>query len=248
MLVLVCRRAMAAHAPTPGNDMMTQKAELRKRIKADLKAVEVSALADQSASICRHLQSAMSEQGGAGRDALQSAERIVAYLACERLREVDLSAVVESTLSARKALFVPRVNDKSSNMSMLRITSLDGLQQVPQFGIVEPTDTDEHGKPREDVIRDKALPDAVLLPGLGFDRSGGRLGRGGGYYDKFLNNVLALARELGRPRPLLVGVAFREQVVERVPMAAHDARCDAVLTPDGWSTWPLPGREGLAKW
>lgn len=62
--------------------------------------------------------------------------------------------------------------------------------------------------------------DLVLLPGLAFDRSGHRLGYGGGYYDRFLPACPA-------PR---VALAFSLQIVEAVPREPHDLRADVVVT------------------
>jgi 5-formyltetrahydrofolate cyclo-ligase len=69
-------------------------------------------------------------------------------------------------------------------------------------------------------------PDLVLVPGLAFDRAGHRLGRGGGFYDRFLET-------LPSPRPTLCGVCFSCQIVPAVPREAHDARVDFVLTEEG---------------
>ena len=74
--------------------------------------------------------------------------------------------------------------------------------------------------------------DVILLPLLGFDVHGTRLGQGGGHYDR----ALAFARR-GR-RPLLVGLAYSVQCVERLPREPHDVRLDAVITEKGlqWLT------------
>ncbi len=70
----------------------------------------------------------------------------------------------------------------------------------------------------------EVTPDLIIVPLLAFDRSGGRLGQGGGYYDR----TLARLRAAG---PLLaVGLAYAAQEVERVPMDAFDQRLDGVLT------------------
>jgi len=69
-------------------------------------------------------------------------------------------------------------------------------------------------------------PDLVLVPGLAFDRSGFRLGRGGGFYDRFLES-------LSFPRPVLCGVCFSRQIVPAVPREPHDARVDWILTEEG---------------
>lgn len=71
----------------------------------------------------------------------------------------------------------------------------------------------------------KVEPDIVLMPLLGFDKHGTRLGYGGGYYDR----TLAAAVK----RPKLVGLAFACQEIEDIPRDAHDIPLDAVVTEEG---------------
>lgn len=92
--------------------------------------------------------------------------------------------------------------------------------QPNRYGIPEPAVTPETMLPAE------AL-DVVLVPMLAFDRRGHRLGHGGGYYDR----TFAFLRECERPsRPLLVGVAYAFQEIERLPHAAWDVPLDYVAT------------------
>lgn len=83
-----------------------------------------------------------------------------------------------------------------------------------RYGIREP-------RPSLPAVRLDAL-DAVLVPGLAFDRRGGRLGRGAGYYD----------RAFGDPqeRPLLVGFTYSGRLIDEIPLEAHDQRMDALVT------------------
>ncbi len=74
------------------------------------------------------------------------------------------------------------------------------------------------------------LPEIVLVPLLAFDAFGGRLGYGGGYYDR----AMARLRATDTP-PLFVGVAYSMQEVEQVPLEAQDALLDGVLTELGVS-------------
>ncbi|MCX6971383.1 MAG: 5-formyltetrahydrofolate cyclo-ligase [Verrucomicrobia bacterium] len=67
--------------------------------------------------------------------------------------------------------------------------------------------------------------DLILVPGLAFDLRGGRLGRGRGFYDRFLSNA----------RGLRVGVCFEDQIVGDVPEEPHDLRMDFVVTPSAIS-------------
>ena len=92
--------------------------------------------------------------------------------------------------------------------------------ELNKYGIPEPRDG------RIDALRANEL-DVVLVPLLGFDRSGHRLGFGGGWYDR------SFAFLHGRPgigRPLLVGVGYAMQEVERIPLEPWDVRLDYVAT------------------
>lgn len=71
----------------------------------------------------------------------------------------------------------------------------------------------------------QAEPDVVLMPLLGFDAKGTRLGYGGGYYDRTLARL--------RKRPRLVGLAFAAQELKDIPRAEHDMPLDAVITEAG---------------
>jgi 5-formyltetrahydrofolate cyclo-ligase len=68
--------------------------------------------------------------------------------------------------------------------------------------------------------------DIVFVPGLAFDRKGLRLGRGKGYYDRFLASL-----DGSSPRPVRCGIAFAEQFVEEVPIESHDRPVDVLFTP-----------------
>jgi 5-formyltetrahydrofolate cyclo-ligase len=82
------------------------------------------------------------------------------------------------------------------------------------FGILEPAET-----------APEVLPDIVIAPLVGVDRSGARLGYGGGFYDR----TMAAWRRRGH-RPPLVGLAFETQLVPRLPAGRHDVRLDALIT------------------
>lgn len=94
--------------------------------------------------------------------------------------------------------------------------SWDALRRG-RFGVLEP--------PAGAVVRPQA-GDVVVVPGVAFDRDGGRLGRGRGYYDR--------AFPVGAEEaPRLVGFAYSVQLVERVPCDSRDRRMDAIVTEDG---------------
>ncbi|MDA8265416.1 MAG: 5-formyltetrahydrofolate cyclo-ligase [Actinomycetota bacterium] len=88
----------------------------------------------------------------------------------------------------------------------------------------EPLEPTSYG-PREPRLRrhvETSAIDAVILPGLAFDRRGARLGYGGGYYDRFLRGLPAM--------PALIAIGFAEQVVEQVPATSDDVSVDVIVT------------------
>jgi 5-formyltetrahydrofolate cyclo-ligase len=129
--------------------------------------------------------------------------------------EPDTRPLFAMLQGAGKAIFLPRCL-ADGRMEMAQAGRWEDL--VPgRFDILEP--------PQHAVGCPVSSLDLLLMPGVAFDSQGGRLGRGGGFYDR------ALAGEQTGPRRLGVGFAF--QVVERVPVADHDRRVDGLLTERG---------------
>ena len=131
--------------------------------------------------------------------------------------EVETRAILEEALAGRKKVFVPVVADRARrHLVVAQIKDLGkDLAHRGHYGIPHPLKLSS----RE--ISLKQL-DLVILPGVAFDRSGRRLGRGGGYFDRFLPKVPVRV-----PR---VGLAFKFQVVKQLPSEAHDQPVSKVLT------------------
>ncbi len=86
--------------------------------------------------------------------------------------------------------------------------------------------------------------DLILAPGVAFDHTGGRLGHGKGYYDRYLTRAEQWATKRGVPAPVTVALALREQVLppsERVPADERDRVLDGIIAPDGTSLRSLRG-------
>ena len=96
------------------------------------------------------------------------------------------------------------------------------------FGIREPP-------PESPVLRLDEISDCsvmVIVPGVAFDRGKSRLGRGGGYYDRFLRRLESKSRV-----QYLLGVCFYEQLVPEVPWGSHDIPVNGVVT-DRYTDFP----------
>uniref|UniRef100_A0A7S3QMX2 5-formyltetrahydrofolate cyclo-ligase n=2 Tax=Dunaliella tertiolecta TaxID=3047 RepID=A0A7S3QMX2_DUNTE len=223
------QRAMAEQQHM-GSDTAPQESKqaARKAIKAGLLKMPQDQMEAESAAIARHVLDA---------PFFSNSQNLGIYVHCARLREVDTSALLQSAMASGKRCYVPVVEDKESNMKLLHLDALSSLVSVPPFGILEPPSTYASGEPRVDVLQDGAPLDVLLLPGLGFDTSGNRLGRGGGYYDKALERLMQRAQDLGREPPLLVGLAYSCQVVPEVPVDKHDKKVDVLVTAAGVITF-----------
>lgn len=209
-------------------DLFSAKKHARQLFKERLKIMSSDVMKAESERICSQVLAW---------PPFSSATRIGVYVHCERLREVDTSVILSSALdSLGKRCYVPVVEDKSSNMKLLHIEGLTDLIPVPPYGILEPTSSYQGSDrgPREDMVKDRVALDLVIMPGLGFcPRSGARLGRGGGYYDKLLSRLIAQAKEDGRDPPLFVALAFSGQLCgsgENLPMGENDLRVNVLVT------------------
>lgn len=207
------------------SDLGAQKIAARKAASAALRKLSPEQMAQESAAISDHLH---------GTGLVHDARRMAIYVHCAKLREVDTTAVLSEALDRGDArVYVPRVQDKDANMHFLHIASMNELHQVPPFGIREPNTDYLDGTLREDANEMDAPLDLVVMPGLAFTKQGLRLGRGGGYYDKFIERCNERALERGWPAPLLVAIAFRAQFFDEVPCDAHDQPVDLLVTADG---------------
>ena len=129
--------------------------------------------------------------------------------------ELETLELIQSCLSKGKRVAVPLV--EASTVSMIPLLIQDPEKDlVPgYYGIPEPD-------PEKSLRVAAREIDAVVIPGSVFDIHGGRLGYGGGYYDRFLVN--------DAPQAKRIGLAFEMQVVENVPVQPHDQPLDILIT------------------
>lgn len=140
---------------------------------------------------------------------LAGVETIVAYYSLPD--EVDTHGFIDWLIAEGKTVYLPKVIS-DEDMVLCRYTGAESLCEGA-FGIMEPLG--------EEMPADKVL-DVVLVPGMAFDSEGNRLGRGKGYYDRFL-------KLLTNPRPKLIGVCFDFQKVDMVPTEPTDVKVDVVV-------------------
>lgn len=126
---------------------------------------------------------------------------------------------------------LPKVRKQDGSMSVYRFQSWDEL--IPgAFGILEPNP--DQAEPAADIV-----PQAVFVPGAGFDRYGGRMGYGGGYYDRYRAAFAAQHKVI----PLWIGLGFSSQLISNIPMEPHDTVLDGLITEQGliWTQSQVKG-------
>jgi 5-formyltetrahydrofolate cyclo-ligase len=133
--------------------------------------------------------------------------------------ELQTDEFMRHVLHQGKILLLPRVNLQKGSLDLYRVRDPVRDLRVGTWGIREP-------RPDRCVRVDPHAIDFVLVPGLAFDARGGRLGYGGGFYDKLLAHGLS-------PCAWLVAGAFKSQMVEKVPVDGHDVPMDVVVTENG---------------
>jgi len=141
----------------------------------------------------------------------QRSEVIMVFLS--HPMEVDTTPLVLHAWRCRKRILAPKVSWVQRRMLPIEIRSLSDNLSRSSLGIREPAE----GLP----IPVSSI-DMVIVPGMGFDCHGNRIGRGRGFYDHFLANP--------EWRGIACGLALEEQVVDEVPMHDHDMKIDMLVT------------------
>ena len=145
--------------------------------------------------------------------AFRRAKRVCCYVALPY--EVQTWRMIEEMLKRGKRVVVPVTQPRAKRLRLSEVRDPANELVRGAFGVWEP----KPGALRP--VRRRDL-DLVLVPGLAFDHRGHRLGHGHGYFDRFL-------ARLPKTTPT-VGLAFRFQLLDRLPTAAHDHAVQTILT------------------
>lgn len=148
------------------------------------------------------------------------AQTVFIYMSCGS--EADTHKIIEKMISDGKKIAIPYLEKTQGIMKPALFTGFSTLVKN-SFGIAEPAESALEFIEAEQI-------DLVITPGLAFDKSGFRLGYGGGYYDRFFAETAAFKEK----EPKKVGIAFIEQISERnLPKSEHDIPVDNIITDRG---------------
>jgi 5-formyltetrahydrofolate cyclo-ligase len=173
---------------------VNQKEKVRKECKGRIEKISPQKRKEKSEEIALRLTTM---------EIVKKAESICVYLSKED--EVQTIPFIKNLLG-QKMILVPTI--KNDELTFCVLEDLDELV-IGRHGILEP----KHFKTT------KQECSIFIVPGLGFDKEGNRLGRGKGYYDKALSKTTSKK----------IGLAFEEQITT-IPVEAHDIRMDCIIT------------------
>jgi len=183
------------------SSIYVQKAQLRQRCKATRNTLGEEARQQASLAICKHLYTW---------DMFQNAETILTYMPTRG--EVDLSPLL--TEFPEKRWLLPRILPGENGRMVFHDYDPENLI-VHSFGMAEPASYLPQVPPRDIQL--------VLVPGLAFDRSGWRLGYGGGFFDRFLRDFSKVS----------VGVVFQVLLLDAIPHGEYDIPVGWLVSEDG---------------
>jgi len=188
------------------NPIVSTKETLRQALRLQREEISPEEYTTRSAEIAKHLL-----------NILRPFQTILVY--SSKLPEVDTRPLIAALLEERKNVIVPIIQREDCSLRLSYIRTPDVL--VPgTFNVPEPLGNE--------IPADPAEIEVALIPLLGFDSGGNRIGYGAGYYDRFL------AQQTHFPT---IGVAFAVQECENIPHEPTDQTLDAVVTESGHTTF-----------
>jgi len=176
------------------------KSQIRSYIFQLRKKYSLEILKKFSFEICKLIESIL---------LYKKSQKVAFYFAKDK--EVSLEYLIGKAFLEDKKVYLPKTWLKEKTLTFHQIFSFSDLRPGP-FGLLEPPFENPKLKPENFEI--------IFVPGVAFDLKKGRIGYGGGFYDKILKKTKAFK----------IGVAFSFQIFENLPLEKHDQKVDIIIT------------------
>ncbi len=146
-------------------------------------------------------------------DKYQQSEKIMLYISTKL--EVQTQRIIESAQKDNKSIYIPLIIPEQHDLIPSLVIDFEKEIALGNLGIYQP---------RKEFHRlfPPSILDLVIVPGLAFNQQGHRLGRGGGYYDRFLKKLPVQAYS--------IALAFEMQMIEQIPLEENDMPVDCIIT------------------
>lgn len=186
---------------------MSLKSSLRSELKKNLSNLDVNLKRRQSEAVCKlFLNTEFYRKAGS-----------IACYCSESRSEVETISLIKTMIEDGKKVCLPVVESEDSDLQFYSVKDPDKDLVRGLWGIYQPDNT-------KCERTENTAVNTVIVPALGFSENGDRLGRGRGFYDRWLSKL--------DESVLKIGFSFREQILSDIFSEPHDVRMDAVITPD----------------
>ncbi len=182
--------------------MMSEKEDFRKKYKDIRSSIDQNKRENENQEIFSRFIEL---------DAYKKAHTVFIYVSFGD--EADTHRIIKKALEDKKYVTVPVCNKESHTLSPVLIEDMFCLEEGA-YGILEPKLESFYN------VVEKSSIDLAVVPGLCFSEDGSRIGYGGGYYDRFLEDFKGIS----------VGLAFLDCIADSVPTEENDRRVDMVIS------------------
>ena len=143
----------------------------------------------------------------------RTAQTILFYVSYDN--EVNTHDMIQESLKNGKTVIVPKADVQNKTLCLSKLLRWDDLSPGA-YSILEPRDSSIHEVPISSI-------ELLIIPGIGYDQHGNRIGHGMGYYDRLLKNTVQAHS---------IGLAFECQLIESIPVEEHDEKVQMIVTED----------------
>ncbi len=184
-------------------NLKTYKQEIRKKVLAERDRLSLQEITTKSEEIKKNLWTVHE---------FISSEKI--FLFVNFRSEVRTIPIIEKCIEEHKKVILPLTDVQNRRLILYFINDMNHLKVGP-YGILEPD-------PEKNVVAKPCDIDCAIIPGSAFDLKGGRMGYGGGFYDRI---IPLFKKETAR-----IALSFELQIIDEVPMGYYDQRVDIIVT------------------
>ena len=180
------------------------KEEIRRNILKKRHSLSKNEIRNRSQQVLLHLTETLE---------YRNSQNILFYAATRS--EVQTEEMIKIAIKMGKNIFIPIILSDCINLAVSKIFDFDTELEKGKKGILEPKKEYNRLFPPDNI-------DLIIIPGVAFDLSGNRIGRGFGYYDNFLRKV--------RSSTKIIALAFEMQIVEKIITDKNDIPVDKIIT------------------
>lgn len=198
-------------------DNILQKHELRKQVKKQVSQLSEEELTEKSIKICKKILNWPHYE-----------ESINIFFYMPLKSEPNIFEIIEKSKLLDKNCFIPKVNNNGT-MDFYKIINEEKLENQVELGsynILEPKNNLKKfeliNKTDIDIFSNKTL---FLIPGIAFDNKKNRIGKGMGFYDKYLSKII-----IDKKNVFFVGISFDFLIFNNIPVEKNDIKMDYIIS------------------